>query len=88
MNLVLVRNSELVSTKYREMRRWCCLADLLHRFEFALSFRGCDQEQHEAFNSKSPTDAVEGLIEHEGVYSSLNSLGVENSKLTNAFREQ
>jgi hypothetical protein len=43
------------------------LANLLHRFEFALSFRECEQERREAFNLKSPTDAIEGLVEHEGV---------------------
>jgi hypothetical protein len=42
------------------------LAKLLHRFEFALPFRDCERERREAFNLKSPTDAIEGLVMHEG----------------------
>jgi hypothetical protein len=55
------------------------LANLLHRFGFALPFWECDQERYEAFNLKSPTNAVEGLVEH-GVESFLNGLSLRKFK--------
>jgi hypothetical protein len=62
----LIGDSNFVSTKYLEMWRWRCWR-LLHRFEFALPFRECEQELHEMFDLKSSTGAIEGLVEHEGV---------------------
>jgi hypothetical protein len=55
------------------------LANLLHRFGFALPFWECDRERYEAFNLKSPTNAVEGLAEH-GVESYLNGLSLRKFK--------
>jgi hypothetical protein len=61
------------------------LANLLHRFGFALPFRECEQERREAFNLKSPTDAVEGLVEREGVKYFLSGLGFGNLKTIEVF---
>lgn len=61
------------------------LANLLHRFEFALPFRECEQERREAFNLKSPTDAIEGLVEYEGVQYFLSGLGLGKFKTIEVF---
>ena len=61
------------------------LANLLHGFGFALPFWECDQERHEAFNLKSPTNAFEGLVEHEGVESFLNGLSLRKFKTIEVF---
>jgi hypothetical protein len=57
------------------------LANSLYRFEFVLPFRECDQERREAFNLKSPTDDVEGLVEYEGVESFLPVRALETQDL-------
>jgi hypothetical protein len=61
------------------------LANLLRRFEFALPFRECEQERHEAFNLKSPSDAIEGLVEREGVKYFLSGLGLGKFKTIEVF---
>ena len=63
------------------------LASLLHGFGFGfgLPFWECDQERHEAFNLKSSTNAVEGLVEHEGVESFLNGLSLRKFKTIEVF---
>lgn len=61
------------------------LANLLHKFKFVLPFRECEQERHEAFNLKSPTNAIEGLVEHEGVQYLLSGLGLGKFKTIEVF---